>query len=55
MFMDIFSYWLDLFAACVMYVCNMAMGTCRVAILTNTCGLQFQSLSNDRYDVINCE
>ena len=36
-------------------VCNIAMATGRVAIQTNTCGLQFQSLSNDRYDVINCE
>ena len=36
-------------------VCNVAMDTGRVAILTNTRGLQFQSLSNDRCDVINCE
>ena len=36
-------------------VCNVAMATGRVAILTNTRGLQFQSLSNDRCDVINCE
>ena len=47
------SYGLDLFAAGLMYVCNIAMATGRVAILTNT--LQFQSLSNDRYDIINCE
>ena len=38
-----------------MYVCNVAMATGRVAILVNTCCLQFQSLSNDRYDVIKCE
>ena len=35
--------------------CNIAMTTGIVAILMNTCDLQFQSLSNDRYDVINCE
>ena len=36
-------------------VCNIAMATGRVAILVNTHGLQFQSLSKDRCDVINCE
>ena len=36
-------------------VCNVAMATGRVTILVNTRGLQFQSLSNDRCDVINCE
>ena len=36
-------------------VCNIAMATGRVAILTNTRALEFQSLSNDRYDVINCK
>ena len=36
-------------------VCNIAMATSRVAILMKTRGLQFQSLSNDIYDVINCE
>ena len=36
-------------------ICNIAMATGRVAILMNTRGLQFLSVSNDRYDVINCE
>ena len=36
-------------------VCNVAMATGRVTLLTNTRGLQFQSLSNDRYDIFSCE
>jgi len=40
---------------CLLLVCDVCMATGRVAILTNTRGLQFLSLSNYRYDVINCE
>ena len=54
MFMDISAIGL-ICLLLVRDVCNIATATGRVAILTNTRGLQFQSLSNDRYDVINCE